>query len=96
MNFFRKDYTYIEKFDAFYKLHWDLHGSSWNSAFLSCDDEGAVLFYPKIKDEWALVKNLTYRMAKPPNITNIFVGLHDDFGLGEFITVDGKRYFIIN
>ncbi|XP_075976863.1 uncharacterized protein LOC142977059 isoform X2 [Anticarsia gemmatalis] len=89
VQFYRKDYTYIEEFDAFYKLHWDLFGASWNSAFLACDDEEATLFYPKIKGEWNLVRNLTNNMAETPNVTDIFVGLHDEFGVGEFVTVDG-------
>lgn len=87
--FYRKDYTYIEEFDAFYKLHWDLSGTNWNLAFMTCDDEGATLFYPKIKGEWALVKNLTDKMTEVPNVTEIFVGFHNEFDLGEFITVDG-------
>uniref|UniRef100_A0A2A4JLW8 C-type lectin domain-containing protein n=1 Tax=Heliothis virescens TaxID=7102 RepID=A0A2A4JLW8_HELVI len=88
-HFYRKDYTYFEEFDAFYKLHWDLTGTDWNRAFLTCDDEGSTLFYPKAKAEWTLVKNLTNRMLEAPNVTDIFVGLHDEFELGEFITVDG-------
>lgn len=88
--FYRRDYTYIEQYDAFYKLHWDLSGISWNLAFLACDDEGATLFYPRIKGEWALVKNLTDKMTEVPNVTDIFVGFHNEFDLGEFITVDGQ------
>lgn len=90
VHFYRKDYTYFEEFDAFYKLHWDLTGTDWNRAFLTCDDEGSTLFYPKAKTEWTLVKNLTDRMLETPNVTDIFVGLHDAFELGEFITVDGQ------
>lgn len=90
VQFFRKDYVYIDEFDAFYKVHWDLSGLSWSAAFLACDDEGTTLFYPRVSGEWALVKNLTRLMAEPPNVTDIFVGLHDEFGVGEFITVDGE------
>ncbi|KAJ8712812.1 hypothetical protein PYW08_008116 [Mythimna loreyi] len=89
IEFFRKDYTYIEEFDAFYKLHWDASVSTWKTAFLACDQEGATLFYPKVQDEWVLVKTLTDRMIEAPNVTEILVGLHDEFNLGEFITVDG-------
>lgn len=56
---------------------------------MACDNEGSKLFYPK-GDEWTLVKNLTNAMAVPPNTTEMYVGLHNEFGLGEFITVDGK------
>ncbi|KAJ8720356.1 hypothetical protein PYW07_012399 [Mythimna separata] len=89
VQFYRKDYTYIEDFDAFYKVHWDVSGSTWSSAFLTCDDEGSTLFYPKAQGEWMLVKNLTNKMTEVPNVTDIFVGLHDEFDLGEFMTVDG-------
>ncbi|CAH0686111.1 unnamed protein product [Spodoptera exigua] len=87
--FYRKDYTYIEHFDAFYKVHWDISGTNWNLAFLTCEDEGALLFYPKAQGEWALVKNLTEMMTEVPNVTEIFVGFHNEFNLGEFVTVDG-------
>ena len=91
MQFYRKDFTYLEEFDAFYKVHWDISGLTWKTAFFTCDDEGAELFYPKTKGEWTIVKNLTDRMTEVPNVTDIFVGLHDEFQLGEFITVDGKH-----
>ncbi|XP_047997803.1 C-type mannose receptor 2-like [Leguminivora glycinivorella] len=88
-HFYRKDYTYIDQFDAFYKLHWDLSGQTWGSAFLACDDEGATLFYPKTTNEWTVVKDLVALVKHKPNVTEIFVGIHDEFGLGEFMTVDG-------
>jgi len=36
------------------------------------------------------VKNLTAAMTFQPNTTEMYVGLHNEFGLGEFITVDGR------
>ena len=96
VQFYRKDYTYFEQFDAFYKVHWDVSGSAWSTAFFTCDDEGATLFYPKAQGEWALVKNLTDNMTDAPNVTEIFVGLHDEFNLGEFMTVDGECSKIIS
>ncbi|CAG9788316.1 unnamed protein product [Diatraea saccharalis] len=39
VEFYRKDYTYVQEYDAFYKLHSDGNFSSWNTAFLTCDDE---------------------------------------------------------
>lgn len=92
MQFYRKDYTYIEEFDAFYKFHWDVGGSAWSTALFTCDDEGATLFYPKAEEEWTVVRNLTDKDNKDEghNVTDIFVGLHDEFKLGEFMTVDGK------
>jgi len=88
VQFYRKDYTYIQEYDAFYKVHWDVNGWSWSSAFSACDDEGSKLFYPS-GNEWTIVKNLTDAMAVAPNTSEIYVGLHDEFNLGEFITVDG-------
>lgn len=88
--FFRKDYTYIKELDAFYKVHWDLNGNSWDSAFLACNDEEANLFYPKEREEWDSVKSLMQDMKEQPNVTDIFVGFHNKFRLGEFITVDGE------
>lgn len=87
--FYRKDYTYVDQYDAFYKVHWDGNGHSWGLAFLTCDDEESMLFYPKMKDEWTVVKTLVAAMKEKPNGTEIIVGMHDEFGLGEFITVDG-------
>ncbi|CAH0625632.1 unnamed protein product [Chrysodeixis includens] len=87
--FFRKDYTYIEELNAFYKVHWDSSGDTWDSAFLACNDEEANLFYPKQKEEWGPVKVLMQNMTEQPNVTDIFVGYHNKYHLGEFITVDG-------
>lgn len=89
IQFYRRDYTFVKEYDAFYKVHWDLTGFSWSSAFSTCSEEGAKLFYPS-GDEWTIIKNLTAAMKKAPNTTEIYVGLHDEFNLGEFITIDGK------
>lgn len=94
MPFYRTDYTYIENFDTFYKIH-NIHGrditrSVWNTAFHTCADEGASLFYPKAEGEWAIVKNLTNAMTEDSNTTEIIVGFHDEYKLGEFISVDGR------
>ncbi|KAL0829341.1 hypothetical protein ABMA28_004128 [Loxostege sticticalis] len=94
VNFYRTDYTYVDEFDAFYKLHWDTSGTSvplqsWSSGFLACDDEGAELFYPKTRDEWTVAKKLVKAVPTALNVTDIFVGIHDKFGVGEFITING-------
>lgn len=90
VQFYRKDYTYIQDFDAFYKVHWNVSGSFWKDAFLACGNEGATLFFPKARREWTVVKNLTDKMKENMNVKEIFVGLHDEFKLGEFLTVDGE------
>ncbi|CAB3255952.1 unnamed protein product [Arctia plantaginis] len=91
IQFFRKDYTYNETFDAFYKLHWNYKVFTWDDAFLACDDEGASLFYPKNTEELHLIRKLAMEVARSHNdsVTDIFLGLHDKYGLGEFVTVDG-------
>ncbi|KAJ2951590.1 hypothetical protein O0L34_g13743 [Tuta absoluta] len=67
--FFRRDYTYLQEFDAFYKVHWIQNGSldSWNTAFTTCYDEGAQLFYPKAEGEFTSVKTLIPTLSKAPS-----------------------------
>ncbi|XP_013184570.1 secretory phospholipase A2 receptor [Amyelois transitella] len=89
VQFYRKDYTYFEEFDAFYKLHWDGNGATWNTAFFACENEGSQLFYPKAPEEWKIVNNLIeIRGLLDENFTDIYVGIKND-GIEEFITVDG-------
>ncbi|KAL4715658.1 hypothetical protein ACJJTC_006237 [Scirpophaga incertulas] len=95
VNFYRKDYTYIEEYDAFYKFHNDPTGVNFSSTFLACDDEGATLFYPSSANEWKVAKQLMLESPDSPNLTDIFIGMHDKFGLGEYITVDGHPVTIL-
>lgn len=91
--FYRRDYVYIPKFDAFYKLHWPADTAlSWSSAVTACEDEGATLFYPKMVEEWTIVNELIPRMKNNSelNLKEVFVGMHYAVDLGEFITVDGN------
>ncbi|KAI8432378.1 hypothetical protein MSG28_004785 [Choristoneura fumiferana] len=87
--FYRTDYTYIYKYDAFYKVHWDGNGLSWDQASSTCADEESSLFYPEVKDEWTVVKALVAGMKKKPNVTDIIVGMSDEFGYGEIKSVGG-------
>ncbi|XP_063828630.1 secretory phospholipase A2 receptor-like [Ostrinia nubilalis] len=89
VNFYRRDYTYVDEFDAFYKFHWDINGSDWGSTFVACDNEGAELFYPRARDEWTVVKKLIAATPLASNVSEIFVGIHDKFGVGEFLTING-------
>ena len=57
----------------------------------TCDDEGASLFYPKLEGEWTVIKNLTDKIAKLQTVTDIFVGLHDELKVGDFMTVDESQ-----
>ncbi|KAI5630661.1 lectin c-type domain-containing protein [Phthorimaea operculella] len=93
-HFFRRDYTYIEELDAFYKVHLQ-KGSLidfWSSAFTTCYDEGAKLFYEEENEELAAVKNLVNKTRILHELSaNILVGIHDEIGDGDFTTVDGKE-----
>ncbi|CAK1582591.1 unnamed protein product [Parnassius mnemosyne] len=85
VNFFRRDYTFLEEYNAFYKLHWADDAGTWDEAFLACDDEGASLFYPEDVDEWQIARNLT----DSPDVEGIFVGVHDELGRGDLLSFDG-------
>ncbi|CAK1582590.1 unnamed protein product [Parnassius mnemosyne] len=85
VNFFRRDYTFLEEYNAFYKLHWADAVGTWNEAFLACDDEGAGLFYPEDVDEWQIARNL----SDSPDLEGIFVGVHDELGRGDLLSFDG-------
>ncbi|XP_053608915.1 secretory phospholipase A2 receptor-like [Plodia interpunctella] len=87
--FYRKDYTYIAEFDAFYKLHYDITGLAWDTAFFACEKEGSQLFYPKAPEEWKIVNKLIESKGLTnENVTDIFVGIRNE-GIDEFITIDG-------
>ncbi|CAH0400184.1 unnamed protein product [Chilo suppressalis] len=86
VNFYRKDYVYFEDYDAFYKLH-GVNLSTWNLSFLTCDDEGAELFYPATDNEWEVASKLA---QVTPIEDEIFVGIHDKFVLGEYVTINGR------
>lgn len=85
-NFFRRDYTYFEEYNAFYKLHEGEREITWQDGFLKCDYEGAQLFYPADDNEWRVIANITDQSG----IEYIYVGVRDEFGVGDFITTDGK------
>ncbi|GBP59284.1 Hemolymph lipopolysaccharide-binding protein [Eumeta japonica] len=84
--FYRKDYVYLENFQAFYKLH--EIAESWTAAFDVCESEDSHLFYPTDREEATVLQTLVNATAK--NVTDVVLGLTDDFHLGEFITVHGK------
>nr|BAM17781.1 unknown secreted protein [Papilio xuthus] len=87
VNFYRRDYTYFEEYDAFYKLHWGKGEKNWQEGYLTCDDEGAQLFYPANDEEWRVAANLTESVV---DLEHIYVGVHDEFGRGDFLTTDGR------
>ncbi|XP_026318702.1 uncharacterized protein LOC113229362, partial [Hyposmocoma kahamanoa] len=89
VNFFRKDYTYIEERDAFYKLIWSEEGNSFEEAVNACDNDGSQLFYPKDHSEWRVINNLVKAMPQTPNTTDVLLGIRDEVGNGYYTTLDG-------
>lgn len=82
--FFRKDYTYIEGSEGFYKIH-TLH-KSWFDAKRICALEGATLFYPENGDEADAV--ISFWNATQP-FSWVYVGISDLLVKGVFETIDG-------
>ncbi|KAL0879015.1 hypothetical protein ABMA27_003985 [Loxostege sticticalis] len=85
-NFYRHDYTYIEEYDAFYKLHYNVNQEIRTSTFSACEDEGAELFYPNTREEWTVVKKLVQSLPYTPiiSLSDIFVGQLEKFDSCEF------------
>ncbi|KAL0858975.1 hypothetical protein ABMA27_010834 [Loxostege sticticalis] len=79
-SFYRHDYTYVEEYDSFYKIH---HNNEENGThtFDACEEEGAELFYPNTRDEWTIVKKLVAGLLYVPiiSLTDVFVGNREQF-----------------
>ncbi|KAJ8722474.1 hypothetical protein PYW07_003654 [Mythimna separata] len=84
--FFRKDYTYIESVQSFYKIH--SVARTWNEAKRMCAQEGAMLYYAENVEEREAVASFWNRTQ--PLMPWVFVGLTDQMAEGIFKTVDGK------
>ncbi|XP_028170800.1 CD209 antigen-like protein E isoform X3 [Ostrinia furnacalis] len=83
--YFRKDYTYIEATDSFYKMH-TIH-KTWENAKDLCAMEGATLFYPENQEEADAV-SLYWNATQP--FPHIFIGASSLIAKGIFETVDGQ------
>ncbi|GBP59283.1 Hemolymph lipopolysaccharide-binding protein [Eumeta japonica] len=83
--FYRRDYKYLDEYNAFYKLH--QVANNWLEAFNVCYTEGAHLFYPSSKEEASVFSTLVSANGK--NVTSVVLGFRNDFHLGEFITIHG-------
>ncbi|XP_052747533.1 secretory phospholipase A2 receptor-like, partial [Bicyclus anynana] len=82
---FRIDYMWAHAYKTFYRLH-DLD-TNWHQARQMCESEGTTLLIPDTLDE---VENLKLLMSNmKAHYTAIFVGIHDSFSVGNFITVKG-------
>lgn len=82
---FRMDYMWAHAFQTFYRLH-DL-ATDWNQARQICEAEGTALLIPDSLDEMENLKLLMSNMKA--HSTAVFVGLHDRFSDGNFVTLKG-------
>ncbi|CAH2086311.1 unnamed protein product [Euphydryas editha] len=89
VNFFRKDYKYIEETKSFYKIH-TLH-RTWQDAKEKCAMEGATLFYPDDDDEVNAVISYwnetqpfawVYIGVSTPNVRQVFETVDVSAGIG--------------
>ncbi|VVD04182.1 unnamed protein product [Leptidea sinapis] len=83
---FRMDYMWAQTFKTFYRLH-DL-ATNWEEARQICEGEGTNLLIPGTLDE---IENLKLLMSNmKAHYTAIFVGIHDRFADGHYVTVKGE------
>ncbi|XP_046735841.1 hemolymph lipopolysaccharide-binding protein-like isoform X2 [Diprion similis] len=82
----RKNYIYTPGIGA-HKLH--TATSSWNMARHNCQDEGGHLAVINSADEAQIIGHL----VDTANLDMIWIGAHDLFNTGEFVTVQGESIF---
>ncbi|XP_021181291.3 C-type mannose receptor 2 [Helicoverpa armigera] len=82
--FFRKDYSFLEDTESFYKFH--TLPKTWPEAKKLCALEGASLFYPQNDHEAHIV--ISYWNATQPHHA-ILLGISDLIVKGVFETIDG-------
>ncbi|KAG6455243.1 secretory phospholipase A2 receptor [Manduca sexta] len=83
---FRMDYMWAQAFKTYYRLH-DL-ATNWNQARQICEAEGTALLVPDSLDEMENLKLLMSNMKA--HYTAIFIGLHDKFSNGDYVTLKGE------
>lgn len=82
---------YAQGFQTYYSLH-DL-ATDWSDAVQICQAEGSALLKPDSLNE---VENLKLLMSNMrAHYEAIFVGLHDKFSDGDFVTLKGIFYVIL-
>ncbi|XP_047510455.1 secretory phospholipase A2 receptor-like [Pieris napi] len=83
---FRMDYMWAHAFKTFYRLH-DL-ATDWDQARQMCEAEGTTLLIPSSLDE---IENLKLLMSNmKAHYTGVFIGIHDQFSDGHYVTVKGE------
>ncbi|XP_073957678.1 secretory phospholipase A2 receptor-like [Choristoneura fumiferana] len=82
---FRNDYMWAQAFKTFYRLH-DL-ATNWAQARQICEAEGTNLLVPHSLEEMDNLKLLISNMKA--HFTAIFIGVHDQFAHGEYVTLQG-------
>ncbi|XP_032529438.2 C-type mannose receptor 2-like [Danaus plexippus] len=83
---FRMDYMWAHSHKTFYRLH-DL-ATDWFQARQMCESEGTTLLIPDTLEE---IENLKLLMSNmKAHYTAIFIGIHDNFSVGNYLTVKGQ------
>ncbi|XP_068626858.1 C-type mannose receptor 2-like [Battus philenor] len=80
------DYMWAHAFKTFYRLH-DL-ATDWHQARQICEAEGTSLLVPGSLEEMENLKLLISNMKA--HYTAIFIGIHDQFSEGDFVTIKGE------
>ncbi|KAJ8727836.1 hypothetical protein PYW08_016221 [Mythimna loreyi] len=77
---------YFFNFDAggWLKLH--TTPQPWEEAFVRCHDEGALMASPLNK---GLASALHFQLTQLPANSQIFLGIHDFYSKGDFVSVEG-------
>ncbi|XP_072937082.1 lymphocyte antigen 75-like [Epargyreus clarus] len=83
---FRLDYMWAHAFKTFYRLH-DL-ATDWDQARQICEAEGTSLLVPSGIEEMENLKLLISNMKA--HYTSIFIGIHDQFSNGDYVTIKGE------
>ncbi|XP_046604374.1 hemolymph lipopolysaccharide-binding protein-like [Neodiprion virginianus] len=82
----RNNYIYTSGIGA-HKLH--IEAASWNSARRNCQDEGGHLAIINSVEEAQVISKL----VDTANIKTIWIGAHDLFNEGEFVTIENQSIY---
>ncbi|XP_047995348.1 hemolymph lipopolysaccharide-binding protein-like [Leguminivora glycinivorella] len=88
---FRDDYSYYPEAEGWLKLH--QIPANWNSAWLKCFREGAILASPETKNLNSTMRTLS---ANLQNSLAVYTGIHSTFSKGDYYTIEGTPLSKIN